>query len=654
MRTHSKFRKFVLVPLLVLAGAGTVASLATTYFTDASFAATKKPAAHNAARANAQVTFPVIGPSSSQLPPDIPGGAGNATITSAAIFAWQEFIALNWPAAPQTGMDNTRGDPNTNARFGSDSSGANQANQPVVWETYRGKVETFPGVGNPPGYSTSDPNYGFDYAPQYVYGKRATDPKTGVQQNPGGTSLNIQPCSGQAQVSNPSLINLDEINQIGDDTMFAGVVPAAATSANAEPQLIRFLAKGNLTFYKYVAANQYWYHTQGFLTAENNFSSATTYPAPAPIIQLPPGTVLVKAAWRILAPNESAANFHTKTVRYYESNDNVNQIASPVCYREQTWALIALHIIQKTPTAPYFIFATFEYANNILTANGTPVENQNGGPNPNLPPPATPTTPDLQYFDADGKYYGPNYPSGTTSITPPPNTKLPAVVFAQNACSVGQANAQTYYRDLIYQSANSKAPPTPGAAVCVNKRYFQIPTQIVAVNQAAHAALANYGAPGLWQNYKLIEVQWQPFNVADIDTTGNNPSRSASIFYQSNSVVETNNVLQQFFGNQLLGPQNNFFVKSYYLEGATTNGTAYDIYLPPPSGNQFQTYVMGGCMGCHGVAQTGGSDFSFTLGGGPVAMPEYPVVNANGLDTAKGFDLARLATIHYVLKNKSH
>ena len=48
------------------------------------------------------------------------------------------------------------------------------------------------------------------------------------------------------------------------------------------------------------------------------------------------------------------------------------------CYREQTWALIALHIIQKTPSAPDFIFATFEYTNNILTADGKPVEDQNG------------------------------------------------------------------------------------------------------------------------------------------------------------------------------------------------------------------------------------------------------------------------------------
>ena len=87
------FRKFVLAPLLTLAGAAVAASLATGYFTDASVAAPKKAAPHRAAGV---INFPPIG---SQLPSDIPGGANNATINSAANFAWQEFIALNWPAA---------------------------------------------------------------------------------------------------------------------------------------------------------------------------------------------------------------------------------------------------------------------------------------------------------------------------------------------------------------------------------------------------------------------------------------------------------------------------------------------------------------------------------------------------------------------------
>jgi hypothetical protein len=91
----------------------------------------------------------------------------------------EEFIALNWPAVKQTGVSgsNTRGVPDTSEKFGTDNSGAGQANQPVVWETYRGKVETFPGIGDPPGYANGPTqDYGFDVGPQYVYGTRETTP----------------------------------------------------------------------------------------------------------------------------------------------------------------------------------------------------------------------------------------------------------------------------------------------------------------------------------------------------------------------------------------------------------------------------------------------------------------------------------------------
>ncbi|MBD2525706.1 hypothetical protein [Nostoc sp. FACHB-133] len=59
--------------------------------------------------------------------------ASEATLTQSAIFAWKEFIALNWPADP-----NHRGLLDTNSFFGSDD-------KPLVWETLRNKVEIYPG-----------------------------------------------------------------------------------------------------------------------------------------------------------------------------------------------------------------------------------------------------------------------------------------------------------------------------------------------------------------------------------------------------------------------------------------------------------------------------------------------------------------------------
>lgn len=659
----SRFAKLGLVVILAGAGIGIVASSAVSLSATAKHPAKAAKMTAKKPVKTATAAFPT--PLSSTIPGDIPGGAQSATLTAAATFAWQEFIALNWPAADQTGALNTRGVANASQNFGTDA-----ASQPVVWETLRSKVETFPGVGNPPGYiDDSSQDYGYDAAPQYVYGTRSTTPPTppggnppdgSVQNNPGGTPVDVPPCSGQAPVSTPAWVNLDEINQIGEDLMFAGIVPSASTSTNSQPQLIRFLAKGNRNFYDYVAAQQYWYQGQAFNTAQANFANAAaanSYPPAQPVISLPAGTILAKAAWRVLAPSENAADFHTKTVRYYESNGSTS---APACYREQTWALIGLHIIQKTPSAPYFIYATFEYTGDILRADGTPVEDQNGMETGT--PPADSTTPPTSYWDADGKFYSPQYPTGTTSVPPPTGQPLPVDQVTADYCSVGSGttpaqNARTYYLNAQFGTPVSQQLPASGntsQGICVDKRYFAIPSQVVQVNASAHAALAAYGAPNLWQNYKLVNVQFQPFNNADIDTTGANTDRLDSTYYQSNSVIETDNTLQQFFGG-LTGTG----LKSMYEDGGLISaGPAYNIYLPPGANpQQFTRYGMGGCMGCHGRAERGGADFSFTLNNGPVAAPDFPVP-ANELALAKGKgqpgpDAARLRKIRDTLIGKT-
>jgi hypothetical protein len=655
-----EFRKFVLVPLLLLAGASAAASLATVYFTDTGFAATKNPAAKKAVAAKLQTTFQI----SSQLPPDIAvqGGAANATITDAAVFAWQEFIALNWPAAvaPQfTSSTNQRGVPNPLLRFGDDVSGMDPNDQPVVWETYRGKVETFPGTGQPPGYpgSSTSPNYGFNAGPIYVYGA-------------GYPSGAVPACdSGQSGDAVP-WVNLDETSQIGLDSMFAGLVPSAPQSDNDQPQLIRFLAKGNGTFYNYVATYQLWLQgtDTNFTNAQTAFSTAAknnTYsgavdntfpPTPLPstppnVLSLPAGTVLAKAAWRVLTSSDDPSKFHTKTVRYYEASATGRKKA---CYRDKTWGLMALHIIQKTPSAPYFIFATFEQANNIVTTTGMPVEDNNGT---QINAPAGPAiSPAVNYYDAlynaggqnlpPGKYYSTAYPAG---ITPPPvppgnatgmtdkNFPYAQLNPGDAFCAVGKGTTPANNARLYYQNSFQDPPPNaqpyssnPNEGICVNKRYFAIPKQVVAVNTAAHAAIANYGAKGPWQYYKLVNVQWQPFEASSIDTTGANASRQVSTYYLSNSVVETDTTLQQFFGALSYNSLKTGFETPDTAQNpqneVSTSIPAHNIYLSPGTGmpqNQFQRYSMGGCMGCHGRAERAGSDFSFTLNNGPVSAPDF-------------------------------
>ena len=51
-------------------------------------------------------------------------------------FAWNTFFAINWPAEAQTNSGSTRGEVDTNARYGA-------VGETPVWDTWRGKRELF-------------------------------------------------------------------------------------------------------------------------------------------------------------------------------------------------------------------------------------------------------------------------------------------------------------------------------------------------------------------------------------------------------------------------------------------------------------------------------------------------------------------------------
>src|SRR5262245_27660089 len=87
-----------------------------------------------------------VGQQSFTLSSTIPTNFTGNTLTQAALFAWQEFVALNWPnQVNSNGTVSQRGTASTQP-FGT-------ANVPLVWHTYRGKVEIFPGTSQPNGYT---------------------------------------------------------------------------------------------------------------------------------------------------------------------------------------------------------------------------------------------------------------------------------------------------------------------------------------------------------------------------------------------------------------------------------------------------------------------------------------------------------------------
>jgi hypothetical protein len=542
------------------------------------------------------------------------GGPARASLQQASEFAWEEFFALNWPAGPQSGQLNQRDTPSATCAFGDHAS---NCSGPLVWETFRGKVEIFPGHGAPPGYSATAPSYGYDALPEYVYGSP-----------PYNNYPLVGPCPGSTPPSETAWVNLDETDQITLDSMYAGVVSVKASASNSAPQLIRFLAKANRTEYAYVAKHQWWDGSAPTgLTAvyvktnKGDPTDADKY------VLLPDNSIEVKAGWRVLNPNEmTSGRFHTATVRYYEE---LNGSAHATCYQQATFGLVSLHIIQKTPLAPYFIYATFEQADNILDATGRLVEDVDGSVLSSQPCRADQTQP------------CPTTPSVTLDDTPivSPGHVPPRVDLVPTNAAYCTPDVTTTPPNRLFYQNSAKLPALPADGyVCVNKRDNDIPPVVIDSNKKAHALIQSYSAEhgvqnSVWQYYKLVNVQYQPVNKDHAALYGTQPgednlldAHNPTTYYLANIVVETNRPLQLFSGGlvSVAGTGSNSDYASQFDKGAT--GIHSNMFY------QGSGYNMGGCMGCHGSqGQTQGGDFSVIVAVGPVFKPEPP-----GLPTKTG------------------
>lgn len=531
------------------------------------------------------------------ISPDIPselnpngGGPEMATLQQAAVFAWEEFIALNWPADLGTDSNPMRDVPDTSKKLGDPGT--------LVWETYRGKVEIYPGtaIGSQQGYQYPFPDY--NAPPEYIY-----------QPSEVGTSDGMVPaCPGQTTGATP-WVNLDETTQIGLDEMFAGI----STESPFPGQQILFLAKANKAQFDYVTKTNRWF---GNTSEIDNYpvsafaapvSDTATYVAankkspPAgstSLVSFPNGTIELKSAWRRLNPSEEdGSRYHTAPVRFYMTNPGTEK----PCYKDETWAMQALHIIHKTPGAPYFIFATFEQADNILTTDGQPVENPDGSFTAAGGMVSDPLSPNIVSHNSEPAGDG-SITTQTFSNTTPPTTP----------------EKQLYYLN----EPGLGLPETKW--IGVNKRKHDIPDTVIAVNEAAQEAIAGYNdGKSTAQYYKLVNVQYVPVDKpAGVTYSGTPPLKTPAgedvatgTYYQANIVVETDYNLQVFSGR--------FNGSSGTITDYNDNATPF--YNVLYGGHQAN---MGGCMGCHGNAQVKGSDFSFILGN-PPQEPEVAADNEN-------------------------
>lgn len=134
---------------------------------------------------------------------------------------------------------------------------------------------------------------------------------------------------------------LKELHDTREPTVSDGVLPPSLKDQRGNA--VYFEIRLNRVFFDYIVANQlYDAKTQANLTQ----------------VEAPPGSILVKAAWRVLGPDE---------IDFYSTEAMVP--AKPASgsseKRRVKVGLVGFHIMHKTLSAPQWIWSTFEQVRNV-------------------------------------------------------------------------------------------------------------------------------------------------------------------------------------------------------------------------------------------------------------------------------------------------
>lgn len=270
-----------------------------------------------------------------EVPHDVvPSGNAYPTVSLDVIaeFAWDEFIALCYPADP-----NHRGQALVGSTFGDTTTEA------IVWETYWHRVEMFPYNESPVNDSGSAKITG---RPTYIY-------------NPAAFIYN-----GHGTGDSTTWNNLDENNELNVDKMYSHEV--------SEENRILYEAKMNEDGFNYILKNKLYVGStrDEFLNTTKEAANLKMYAnkcgtTTANILCLPcgdtngtEGNIEVKAAWKKLNHGEDVSKYYTNDVIRYQSVNNERK------YFVEQYGLIGLHIIHKTESFPSYVFATFEHVDN--------------------------------------------------------------------------------------------------------------------------------------------------------------------------------------------------------------------------------------------------------------------------------------------------
>ena len=243
-------------------------------------------------------------------------------------FAWNTFIALNWPASSrQNGVPNRQ-----NIVGGVPSSGGIGERSkampmgPTVWETFKDAKDIFL---NPPAKPSS-----FDAA------ESIPDACKG---------LGLQ----NAEAARRTMSMVTKTTEVLRDVRQAFTM-APLIDLNGE--LVRYEVKVNEPYYDFVVNNGY-YDSRNQPTGGVNFPEGANDKSGI-------GAIRVKAAWKVMS--KPGAKFPDDPKRFYTTDALIYDEATNTCSKQQM-GLVGLHIVQKTESFPRYVWATFEHVDNAPT-----------------------------------------------------------------------------------------------------------------------------------------------------------------------------------------------------------------------------------------------------------------------------------------------
>ena len=301
-----------------------------------------------------------------KIPADILGSGDQQG--DADLYSWLAFVAVNWPVDP------------TNCTANANASILSSPPDPV-WLSYLTNDEIFVASGVPTGWCHTPTTAGarFASAEEARSAQRASQlaklpPKVRAlaEQHP-EVRLFLHHNSKSHDLLE-STANLADV-----DSTLRGILDATnqvVTDQNG--RFLRYTVNIGPVEYQYIITNKLWTKAGQQATGPLNFM---------------PGAMEFKAAWKVLGANDDSTHFFTQQAIVYNDEDgNPSPGKNPV-----TVGLAGLHITQKTPRQPHWLWSTFVQA-----------DLNKGFNNPSCPPSQCPPnvqtapTPFVE-LDKDGK-----------------------------------------------------------------------------------------------------------------------------------------------------------------------------------------------------------------------------------------------------------